>query len=107
MKIIDREFFEKELKSFLDREGRLTRYPAKFRLKITALFYLASKFQPGRRYAEREVNGILQDWHTFEDWAMLRRDLYDRKFLGRESDCSAYWLEATQPTFAAFDLQLP
>ena len=93
------------LKNFLDAEGRLVRYPAKHKYKIFALFYLAGKFERGRRYSEKEVNQILKDWHTFGDWAMLRRNLYDRRFLGRRADCSEYWLEEQQPALADFGLR--
>lgn len=86
------------LKQFLDADGRLTKYPAKQKPKLMALFYLADKFEADRIYTEKEVNAILNEWHTFGDHSMLRRDLYDRHFLGRERDCSRYWLEETQPS---------
>lgn len=94
-----------KLKNFLDDEGKLKIYPAKQKLKILSLFYLASKFEKGKIYTEKEVNRILKDWHIFEDWAMLRRDLYDKWFLGREPNCSIYWLEETQPTLESFGLE--
>lgn len=97
--------FTKDIKGFLDSEGRLHRYPSKYKRQIFALFYLASKFEPGVRYTEKEVNQILNDWHTFEDWAMLRRELYDRRFLDREPDGSCYWLEEEQPTLAKLALE--
>ena len=81
------------LKNFLDSEGKLTVYPAKFKNLIFVLYYLAEKFEPGKRYTEKEVNKILNEWHTFGDWAILRRALYDNRFLDRKSDCSEYWLE--------------
>ena len=81
-------------------------YPARYKYKIPALFYLASKFEPGRKYSEKDVNQILRNWHTFEDWAMLRRELYDRRFFNRETDCSVYWLEESQPVLEAFGLDM-
>ena len=93
-----------EIKNFLDDSGRLMRYPAKRKRQIYALFYLASKFEPDKRYTEKEVNEILNKWHTFKDWAMLRRDLYDCRFLNRKADCSEYWLEDNQPTLASLGL---
>ena len=48
------------------------------------LSYLASKFEHGREYAEREVNQLLNQWHTYQDPATLRRDLYDARLLDRE-----------------------
>ena len=94
-----------ELRNFLDGEGRLKSYPAKYKLKIISLFYLASKFEPGKNYTEKEVNQILKGWHTFEDWAMLRRDLFDKRFLGRKADGSSYWLEDNPPTLASLGLE--
>ncbi|HHT53931.1 MAG TPA: DUF2087 domain-containing protein [Clostridiales bacterium] len=93
-----------ELRNFLDGEGRLKIYPAKQKYKILSLFYLASKFKAGRIYTEKEVNLILNQWHTFGDWAMLRRELYDKGFLCRKPDCTAYWLEEKQPTISSFGL---
>ena len=96
---------EKEIKGFLDKDGKLYTYPAKFKKQLFALRYLASKFDHGRQYTEKEVNALLNDWHTFGDWALLRRDLCDRHFIGREPDGSRYWLEQPQPTLASFALE--
>lgn len=56
-------------------------------------------FMAGLRY------NVLKEWHSFDDWAMLRRDLYDRRFLGREQNCMLYWLEEKQPMLADFGLE--
>ena len=42
-------------------------------------------------YTEKEVNAILNRCHTFEDWALLRRELFERGYLNRERDGSTYW----------------
>ena len=102
---MDIPFVKKEIKGFLDDEGKLHSYPAKFKKQLYVLFYLASKFEHGVRYTEKEVNKVLNDWHTFSDWASLRRDLSDRHFLGRESSGYSYWLEENQPTLASFGLE--
>ncbi|MDD4124692.1 MAG: DUF2087 domain-containing protein [Eubacteriales bacterium] len=101
---MDNAYIKHELESFLDDEGRLKNYPAKRKYKLLSLFYIASKFEKGKIYTEKEVNKVINSWHVFNDWAMLRRDLYDKWFLGRESDGSAYWLEEKQPTFESFEL---
>lgn len=67
----------KDLKNFLDEAGKLTKYPAKRPMKFLALEYLAGKFEKGKRYTEREVNDLLNQWHLFGDPATLRRELYD------------------------------
>jgi len=83
----------KELEPFLDEQGRLTALPVKQGKKQLAIAYLAGKFEAGKRYSEKEVNALLKEWHTFGDPATLRRELYNRFFLNREPDGSAYWLE--------------
>ena len=102
---METDYLLKELKGFLDGDKRLKKHPAKYKNKVLAWFYLASKLEPGRRYTEKEINQILCDWHTFEDWAMLRRELYDGRFVDREPNGSWYWLEEIQPTLASFGLQ--
>lgn len=88
------------LRNFLDGDGKLTVFPAKRKMKVYALFYLAEKFESGREYSEREVNDVLLDWHTFADPATLRRELYDYRFLDRSRDGKVYRLAEKQPTVA-------
>ncbi len=86
--------YPRELKSYIDKEGRLTQWPSptnKKGLQRMALVYLASKFEFERQYSEREVNAILKEWHTFGDHALLRRELYDKGFFDRKVDGSQYW----------------
>lgn len=96
--------FTVELKNYLDHEGRLKVYPTKKKYKILSLMFLASKFKSGTFYTEKEVNEIIDKFHTFNDRCLLRRELYDHKFFGREKNCSKYWLEEKQPTLEDFNL---
>ena len=50
------------LRNFLDTNGKLTAFPAKRKMKVYCLFYLAGKFEAGREYTEREVNELLLHW---------------------------------------------
>lgn len=86
------------LKSFLDTEGRLTGFPAKRKRKLYALVYLAGKFDGEREYTEQEVNALLRSWHSFDDPATLRRELYDYHFLDRSPDGRCYRLSCPQPS---------
>ena len=85
-----------ELKNFLDEDGRLIQFPAKRKMKRVALAYLAEKFEPEKRYTEKEVNELLLSWHTFGDPATLRRELYNARFLGRDAGGAIYWLEKVE-----------
>lgn len=89
---------EQILRNFLNDKGKLTAFPAKRKMKLYAMFYLAEKFESGLDYTERQVNDLLLSWHTFADPATLRRELYNNRFLDRSRDGKVYRLAETQPT---------
>ncbi|HMS56628.1 MAG TPA: DUF2087 domain-containing protein [Fimbriimonadaceae bacterium] len=70
----------------------MTHWPAKKKSEARRCLraLLASKFEVGRTYTEREVNAILESWHTFGDHAFLRRDLVDHDLLQRTIDGREY-----------------
>ena len=86
------------LRNFLDATGKLTAFPAKRKMKLYALLYMAQKIPADTDFTEREINDILLDWHTFADPATLRRELYDYRFLDRSRDGKVYRLAEKQPT---------
>jgi hypothetical protein len=75
------------LRGFLTDDGRLHTIPSKHTKLLAVLDHLAQCFEPGRRYAEPEVNAALQRFHP--DYAALRRYLVENHFLTRES--GVYW----------------
>lgn len=89
---MDRELIPRELRPFLDQEGRLKQWPTKQKTQRMAIARLAARFEPHREYNERQVNELLLEWHTFGDWALLRRMLFDWGYLDRKRDGSWYWL---------------
>lgn len=97
MKPMIRESLPRELRPFVDDDGRLTQWPVRQKIQRMAAAYLATKFEPGREYAEREVNELLTGWHTFGDWALLRRILFDWRHIDRERDGSRYRLHPVPP----------
>ena len=85
-----------ELQNYLDDQNRLKNWPSKRnkgRFQQLALEYLATKLEPDIYYSEREVNALLNHHHTFEDPALLRRELFDRGLLDRVKSGAAYWLK--------------
>lgn len=89
----------RELKSFLDSEGRLTAIPAKRKMKLHVLVMLSERFVSGRVYTEKEVNAVLDEWHTYGDPVTLRRELCDHKILIRDDRGREYRLCDKLPTF--------
>ncbi|HEY8572334.1 metalloregulator ArsR/SmtB family transcription factor [Phenylobacterium sp.] len=73
--------------AFVDAEGKLKSIPAARRKRWVVLKWLAARFENGRRYAEAEVNEILQQRHW--DSATLRRELIGARMLAREA--GVYW----------------
>ena len=67
--------------------GRIVQMPAKRSRRLVVLDHVARAFEPGRRYAERDVNVVLRAF--FADYAALRRYLVDEGFLAREG--GEYW----------------
>lgn len=79
------------LEWLLDQSQRVKRWPTKPKEKTLVIEYLAEKFELGREYSEPEVNTILNTWHTFQDSALLCRELFGRGFLDRTTNGSRYW----------------
>jgi len=77
---------EAVLRTFF-RQGRLTEVPAKESKRMIVLERIATEFEPGRHYTEKEVNAIVGRF--FNDHASLRRYLVDAGFLEREA--GRYW----------------
>lgn len=76
---------EKVLKNYI-KEGRITTLPSKEKRKIIILQYIIGKFDPKRKYVEKEVNEILKG--MIDDHVTVRRHLIDYGFMGRNKDCS-------------------
>ena len=77
---------------FLDGEGRIKQWPAHDRMRIPVLKYLCDRFEKGKIYTEKEVNRIIDRWHTFGDYFLLRRSLIDYQFMARKPNGSQYWV---------------
>ena len=69
------------------RNGRLTEIPGKAAKRRIVLERIASEFEPGVHYDEKEVNATVGAF--FNDYASLRRYLVDEGFLDR--DAGIYW----------------
>jgi len=78
--------------AFLDDAGKIVQIPAPSRTRIPTIAYLASKFEEEQIYKEKEINEIINKWHTFGDYFILRRLLIDYKFLERTPNGDKYWV---------------
>ena len=78
----------KVLRDFLE-DGHLKSIPAQRKKRDVILRYILEEFEPGRRYAETEVNEIISRFH--EDYATIRREFIMRGMMDREGGGGDYW----------------
>lgn len=88
---------KKWLKNYLNEEGRLISFPSKRKLKIASMFYIASRIDAGVQFSEKEMNDIINKMCCFNDAALIRREMYDYRFINRTLDGKIYWMEEVQP----------
>lgn len=82
---------EKIISTYFKNDERLSLLPKKEKKKLIILGYIRENyFKEDVEYTEREINQILKS--VYDDFATLRRDLIDYKFLNRNDDGSSYWV---------------
>jgi len=88
-----------EIANYLDVEGRIKIWPSKRQRskQRQILEYLVLKFDPNLTYTEKQVNALLNQHHTFNDPALLRRELFEKHLIDRQRDGSAYWVSKSKP----------
>lgn len=87
------ETYESKLKRYYDEEQKLIQYPTKKPLRLFVLEKIAKDFEIGRDYTEKEVNEIIRSHIAFSDHELIRRELFQYKFVGRLKNGSKYWRE--------------
>lgn len=81
------------LDTIINKDGIVIRWPKKKAEKLAVLQYLQTKFSKNKTYTELEVNLILKKWNSFNDHALLRRELYDNFLINRSNDGKSYWID--------------
>lgn len=84
------EEYEKAIATYFEA-GKLKTFPSKEKRKIIVLQYMMNQFEKSKEYTEHEVNEILKA--IYEDYVTIRRYLIEYGFMGRNRDCSAYWVK--------------
>jgi hypothetical protein len=92
------------LSRYFDANNRLLRWPKKFSHQESCLWVLWSKLPPRKTLSEREVNQLLVANHRFEDPALLRREMKDRKMVTRTRDGREYRRVEKKPPATALAL---
>ncbi len=79
------------MNKLIDEFDKIVRWPKRPSDKNIVINWLSDKFNGEIKYSENEVNEILDRHHSFNDIALLRRELISRNFLSRKDDGSEYW----------------
>jgi len=69
----------------------IPRWPKRPLDKEVVINWLSEKFEFDKIYSEKELNAIIKQFHSFDDIALLRRELISKKYLQRKDDGSKYW----------------
>ena len=85
--------YQEKMRRYYEGGGKLIQYPQKRPMRILALLKIAEQFEYGKQYTEKEVNEKIKESIAFNDVEMVRRELFEYKFLGRQRDGSSYWVE--------------
>lgn len=88
-------YTEKEKKKVLTnfmKEGRVTQVPSSEKKKFILLKENLSRFEKDSVYTEQEMNAILLDFFSKNDYVEQRRYLITFGLFDRSSDGSQYWL---------------
>ena len=81
---------QKVIRNYTNDDGTLKSIPNQMKKLLAVLRYVAKDFQIGTVYSEKEVNRILEKYN--QDYAQLRRELVEFKFMAREGGGGSYWL---------------
>ncbi len=87
---VDADAYDRKvIGDFTNPDGSLTGIPAQRKKLEAILRYVVKAFEPGKRYSEKQVNEVLERFHT--DTASLRRELVGYKLMEREGGGGDYW----------------
>lgn len=75
-------FDRKVINEFVTRDGRIKAFPVQLKKMEVLLKYVIKSFELDTRYTEKQVNEILKTYN--EDFATLRRELVEAKYLARD-----------------------
>ena len=79
------------MNKLINKFDKIIGWPKKPSVKKIVINWLSNNFKGEIKYSEKKVNEILDRHHSFNDVALLRRELISRKFLSRKDDGSEYW----------------
>ena len=88
-KDVDLDAYDRKvITEFTNPDGSMKAFPAQRKKLDVIVGYVAKVFELEKKYTEKEVNKLLKVFN--DDFATLRRELIDMKYMGRLN--GEYWL---------------
>ena len=88
-KDVDLDAYDRKvITEFTNPDGSMKAFPAQRKKLDVIIGYVAKVFELEKKYTEKEVNELLKVFN--DDFATLRRELIDMKYMGRLN--GEYWL---------------
>jgi len=100
------EEMKKELKGFIDKDGKIFQMPTKTKKEIMVTALAADKIAPNKIYTETEINELILTVISYEDYCTIRRNLIDFGFVTREGVRPEYRLLTKTPDLTAYGLTI-
>ena len=79
------------MKKLIDEFDKIIKWPKKPIDKESVVKFLSTKFEGNKKYSEKEINQIIDQFHLFNDIPLLRRELISRRYLSRTDNGAEYW----------------
>ena len=87
----------RKLQPFMAKDYVLHAWPVKFSIQKLCFWFFACRFQYQQQYTEQEINEVISRFISFDDFALIRRELCNHKLLKRTDDGRHYWRAAATP----------
>ena len=84
----------KDIKPFLDEEGRLTALPSKNRKKLHALYYIATQLDADKQWNEEQISILLDELVRAEKIIVGGLEI---RYLIRREICRVHWHRCLLP----------
>lgn len=75
---------------YFDVSGQMQSWPAKTQVQHLCLWAVWSLLPARVTMSERQISVELNQWHRFQDAAILRRTLVELRLVSRTADCTVY-----------------
>lgn len=82
---------QEQIQNYLNIDGKVKIWPSKRKNKVLILEYIVKDLKSDESYTEKELDEHICKYIAFEDYVIVRRELYENKFVDRTQNGQEYW----------------